>query len=265
MKPFVFSLPLALGALAEPVPNQDLASRDIAAVNSAFTRVDGGLRNLDVAVQAFTNDPTELNQATDELLGVITTATTEIQGSTNLTLQDASSLQTAVTSLIASGTAVVNDFEAKKPAIAAASLCGTVLDQATSISIASQLLVAAVIAKLPAEAQQIGTQVAAGVTEVLKRPTLAFAANNCTSSAGTSGTALTATVQSTRTVASFNPASATGFGNATAATGPSRTRAAPSNTGATGATPFQADAAPAPTAISGPVGIVAVALAALML
>jgi len=263
MKLLVFIPPLALGVFAEPIPELDLSGRDIAAVNSAFNRVDVGLKNLDSAVQAFTKDPTQLNQATDDLLGTITSVTTEIQAGSDLTLQDATSLQASVMGLVTSGTAVVNDFEAKKPAIAAASLCGTVLDQTTSISTASQLLVAAVIAKLPAEARQIGMQVAAGVTEVLQRPALAFAPSNCTAGVGTSGTVLTATIQSTRTVASFNPASATAFGNATAATGPTRSRVVPSNTGS--ATPFQADAAPAPTGMSGPVGLVAVALAALML
>lgn len=257
MKPFVVVVSLALGALSFELPSvverdgPTLVDRDIATVTSAVTQVDSGLKNLDTAVQGFSSDPADMNSAADALLRTLNTATMQIMQTSNITVEDALSLQSTVTSLQKDGETLINDLEAKKSAIQAAGLCGSVMKQTSDISTASQMLIAAVIAKLPESVQSVGNQLAAGVADTLNRPMQIFSSANCTQGASPTGPGPLTSPPRPAPTASI-------FANTTT----TRTTTTRSSTAAGTVTPFTNAAVPVG---AGPVGMAAGLLAALVL
>jgi len=257
MKALILSLTFVACAIGSQLPTlvssdpPSVVERDIATVTSAVTQVDGSIRNLDQAIRSFNGDATQINSAAQSLVNTLNTATTQIQQSSNLTVEDALSLQSTVSSLQTDGSNLIADLEAKKSAIEAASMCNTIFQQTSSISTAAQNLITAVISKLPNSVQSVGNQLAAGVVATLQQPMMDFSASNCTNAGGSVTSVASLTVY-TSTASPF-----TSFRNLTTST---------AFTTATGtSTPLQFTNAAVPKRASGQVGAVAVALAALML
>ncbi|KAH8880547.1 cell wall protein [Thozetella sp. PMI_491] len=161
--------------------------RDIATISSVVADVGTKLAALDTAVKAFkasdTAALTNLNDAAMKLSTTITSGTTAIAASSNITLNDAITLQSQVSGLQGSGTSLVSDLEGKKGDIQTAGLCDVVLQQVTGINDNAGKLINAIVSKLPEAAQSIAASQTAPFTDSLKQTENAFAAGNCTNGA----------------------------------------------------------------------------------
>jgi hypothetical protein len=75
--------------------------RDLAAVTSVFASIGTGVGNLDAAMKKLSGsgDIAQLQSASSSLLSSIKSGTATVQGSSDLSLQDAVQLQQVVTGL----------------------------------------------------------------------------------------------------------------------------------------------------------------------
>jgi hypothetical protein len=183
-------LALAAGTFAkQPTPVRrdvpSLVERDVATISNVVMEVDMGIKNLDSAVQAFNRDPTPLQMASMNLQNTIKTGTKSIQATSEITLQDAIMLQTFVTSLQGDGQSLVTNLESKKADFEKAGLCDLVREQVSSVSSSGSALIDAVVSKVPESARTIASQLAGGFTATLAQSEGSFAAGNCTNAAGT--------------------------------------------------------------------------------
>ncbi len=187
-------LTLAAGVSAQlNVPTKVIRSgatpieRDVATISSVVAKAGANLAALDTAVKNFKvsdmTTVTNLENAAQQLSSGLTDGTAAIQASTNITLNDAITLQSQVTGLQTSGTSLVTDLVAKKVDIQTASLCDVVLKQVTTISTDANNLISAIVSKLPEAAQSIAQQQAAGFVTALQQTETTFAAGNCTNGA----------------------------------------------------------------------------------
>lgn len=165
-----------------------VVERDVATITSVVATVDAGIKNLDTAVKGFSasnsGSVATLNSAAKSLVDSINAGTSSVQGTANISLQDALSLQTFVQSLGGDGSSLVNDLAAQKPQFEQAGLCAVVLQQAVQVSDASTGLINAIVSKVPASAQSIAASMAAGFTNTLAQSQATFANGNCTNAAG---------------------------------------------------------------------------------
>ncbi len=247
---------LALGVMGDYIPTR--VERDLPAISSAVGQVDTGIKNYDEAVKSFNGDPTQLNSAAQSLVNTLNSATTLVQQSSNLTVNDAATLQGSITNLGTDGSTLITDLDSKKPAIQAAGQCANVLQQTTDISNATNNLVNAVVAKLPESVQSVGSQVASAISQILQQPIGDFSAGNCTNSSGSSTSFSTITSLTTSTATGLNGAP-TIFANATTTT----SLVNPTTTGASPTAQFTGAAAS--MRVSGLIGALAVVVTAMML
>ncbi|KAM0283747.1 hypothetical protein ACHAQH_002336 [Verticillium albo-atrum] len=164
-----------------------LVARDLATVTGVINQVGTGISSLDRAVQSFTTDPTQVQQASQQLINTFRQGATSIQGSTELTLQEAIQLQQLVGGLQSSGQSLVRNLQAKKPAFQQANLCDIVRSQVADVTTGASGLIDAIVGKVPQAAQQIAAQMAAGFTRTLQESAQGFSAQNCVNAGGQTG------------------------------------------------------------------------------
>ncbi|KAM0328825.1 hypothetical protein ACHAQA_005241 [Verticillium albo-atrum] len=186
-------LALAVGtAFAEtPTPASNdapaLVARELAVVTGVINQVGTGIASLDRAVQGFTNDPTAVQQASSQLINTFRQGASSIQGTTELTLQEALQLQQLVGGLQTNGQSLVRNLQAKKPAFQQANLCDIVRSQVADVTTGASTLIDAIVSKVPQAAQQIAAQMAAGFTRTLQESAQSFSAQNCVNAGGQTG------------------------------------------------------------------------------
>ncbi|EEY20370.1 cell wall protein [Verticillium alfalfae VaMs.102] len=161
-----------------------LVVRELAIVTGVINQVGTGIASLDQAVQAFTTDPTQLQQASQQLINTFRQGATSIQGSTELTLQEAVQLQQLVGSLQTNGQSLVRNLQNKKPAFQQANLCDVVRAQVGEFTTGAGSLIDAIVSKVPQAAQQIAAQMAAGFTRALQESAQGFSSQNCVNAGG---------------------------------------------------------------------------------
>ncbi|KJZ77669.1 hypothetical protein HIM_02846 [Hirsutella minnesotensis 3608] len=283
---------LATGAysyIAEP-PTK-VYERDIATVTGAISAVGQGIDSLDSAVKGFSNDPQPVKDAADKLIATLKDSTTKVQGSDKLTLADALGLQDPVKSLQTKSEALVSELKARKQTIQKGGFCDLVRQQVNDISSNSDLLIKATVSKVPAEAQAIAENLAAGIKKVLGDANTEFNKDNCKSAPSSSAPAAPSSSSAPSAPSSSSAPSAPSSSAPSAPTGaptsaaPTAQPSSPSTTGgaypipsAPNTTPYQPTGTGVPSypggqppvvtagaSFVGPAGAFAMAVAALIL
>lgn len=184
---------LALSAAAVVVADEwdPLPKRDVATIQNVIMQANTALTKLDTTVKAFNGqDFSALAADAANLKTVLQSSTTQIQGTSAISAQDAITLQSSLSPVQTAGQSLVADLKAKKPQIQQASLCSVVQQQTTDIGTAANGLLQATVMKVPTELQTVATQLTSQFSAQLSDASLEFAPGNCTNAAG--GSAATA-------------------------------------------------------------------------
>ncbi|KAG5927213.1 hypothetical protein E4U42_002441 [Claviceps africana] len=273
---------LASQALASG--SSPLAERDFDTVSDVLQHVQSDIQGLDSAVKAGGTDPEPLLKASNALIQTLKDSKTKVDGSSDLALTDAVKLTQPVQDMTKVSQDLVDDLSKVKSTIEKLGYCDAVRMQTSKINDGSQALIKAVVGKVPQEAQDIASQLSAGLVKILKQAQDDFSEQNCKgSSAGaakqpaggdhqaTGGAApqTPATHASTSAPASANPETPTAVAEASHACMCSSPAPTPTGmgtgTGAMTARPSSTNPVPvtAGAALFAPAGAVAFAFAAL--
>jgi hypothetical protein len=158
------------------------AQQDVPTISNGLKAIEGLLKTFDDATKALT-DSGDLAKATADLTtkakaveAAMKKATTDIKASPgDIAVAQALGVQTQASALGTLVKATIDDLIAKKPIIAKANQTGTVKANLASQKAASDDLVAAIVAQLPASIQSIAKTLSAGISKDLERGTQAFA------------------------------------------------------------------------------------------
>jgi len=156
-------------------------------VQGVLDKVGSGIDALDSAAKGFNGDVAAVKSKADALVAAIKSGKTTIDGSSDLTLNDALGLTTPVQALTKKGQALADDFKAKRSDVEKAGACDTVRSELSDINTNSQALIKSVVSKVPTAAQSIAQQLADGLTQVLNQAQTDFSEANCKNSGGSSG------------------------------------------------------------------------------
>lgn len=213
-----FALALAASALASPQWDPLPHKRDVQTISTVIMQTSTALQQLDTTVKAFDGtDFTKLASDAAAVKSALDSGTTQIQGTTPISAQDAITLQSSLAPVQQTAQSLVTDLTAKKPQIQQASLCQIVQQQTEGIATSANALIQATVQKVPANLQAVAGQLTGQFTGQLSDTSLAFAPGNCTNAAGGAGAG----------IAFSNSSSTTSSG--TASTGTAATKSAASN------------------------------------
>ncbi|KAI3397906.1 hypothetical protein diail_10075 [Diaporthe ilicicola] len=159
--------------------------RDVATIQAVITNAQGALTQLDTTVKAFNGqDFNKLATDAGNLKNVLTQGTTQIQGTSAITANDAVSLQSSLSPVQNAAMSLASDLASKKTAVQQASLCDVVFSQTKDIGSAAKGLINATVQKTPAELQQVAGQLTSQFTAQLDSVSGNFAPGNCTNASG---------------------------------------------------------------------------------
>ncbi|KAG5953602.1 hypothetical protein E4U53_004558 [Claviceps sorghi] len=258
-----------------------LAERDFSTISSVLQNVQSDIKSLDSAVKAGGTDPEPLLKASNALIKTLKDSKTKVDGSSNLALTDAVKLTQPVQDMTNLSQDLVDNLKTARSSIEKLGYCGAVRTQTSKINDESQALIKSVVGKVPQEAQDIATQLSAGLVKVLSQVQDDFSEKNCKDSAGAAkpaGGDQPAAVAASQPKATSAPTAATavasapgdsyGSGNAAPTTAAPETShagsPAPTGTGAMTMGPSSTTApVTAGAAVFAPAGAVAFAIAAL--
>lgn len=254
---------------------QPIVVRDLKTITDVLSSVQSGLQKVDDTLKAFNNDKAPLLQASNDLVSTLKDGKTKVDGSGPLVLTDAISLTGPVQTLTKLGQTLGTDLLDRRAVIEKLGECGTVRTQISDISSSSQGLIDAVVSKIPPEAQDIAKQLSAELIKLLKKSQDDFSESNCKNSSGGGGSP----PASSAPPSGGNPSSAPAGSpsSAPAASQPASTAppaggasSAPAGTAKPTIVPSGAPSSPpvvitAGAAAHAPVGVLAVAIAAMLL
>jgi hypothetical protein len=173
-----FSISLATAVLATS------AYAQIDVVQGVLDDVKSGIGSVGTAVQGFNGESGPLIDASEALVGTLTDGKTTVDGSSDLSLEDALGLQDPVKDLTTAAQSLVDELKAKKSAIAEGGFCDETREQITNINTASNSLIDAVVAKVPSAAQPIAEGLVADLKSVLQEAQDEFSEANCQNTGG---------------------------------------------------------------------------------
>ncbi|KAJ4155458.1 hypothetical protein LMH87_000699 [Akanthomyces muscarius] len=173
-----FSAPLVL-ITAVTGAHAFVVQRDAKPILDVFAKVQTDIDGLDSAVKAWTADPAPVLDASNKLVATIGQGATTVQGTSELTLNEAIGLLGPVKDLKGHAQTLVDDLKGKKDVVQKGGLCEAVSSQVTDISGKSKALIDATVSKVPAGAQNIAKQQAQGFLDILQDAQTAFSADNC--------------------------------------------------------------------------------------
>lgn len=236
----------------------------ITVIQGVLTEVGGGIDGLNSAASSFNGDVDAVKSKADALVSAIKSGKTKVDGSSDLTLNDALGLTDPVQALTKKGQSLADNFKAKRSDVEKAGACGTVRTELKDINDNSQALIKSVVSKVPKDAQTIAESLAAGLTKVLNQAQDDFSESNCKNS-GNSGSSSSKTGGSSQTSAAASTTAAA-TGGQTSASAPATTlaptSAAPSGNGTTGGNPPPVTAG---ASFLAPAGALVMAVAAALL
>ncbi|ELQ44781.1 hypothetical protein MCOR27_010513 [Pyricularia oryzae] len=156
------SLLLATG-LAAPA----IVKRDLASIQGALKTVETGLGKLTTAVKSITTDPQSgppVLSASDDLAKIIKQATTDINASQELSLQDALTLQQSSSGLTTAVKDTMDALKGKKDTLDQLGFTKIAIQTLQTQKTDSTALGKAIVSKIPAIGQSIAQQAVDGVT-----------------------------------------------------------------------------------------------------
>ena len=238
-------IPLALAGVAWAGPT--LTERDLPTITNAVDNVNSALQSLDASVKNFNgaSQVGDLQTQAENAQKAIDSATSQVQGTSTISLSDALALQQNVQDLVTTANTTVDDLIAKKDVIDQAGVGGIVYSALQAQQSSGSALANAITSKVPSGVSQIAGGLSSQMTDALNRAIAAFQDQaSATGAAGASSTAAgsapaATTCATTETPAGVNPpsgVSGTGTGVAgTAPTTPVATATATATATSTGA------------------------------
>ncbi|KAF6807369.1 cell wall protein [Colletotrichum sojae] len=176
-------LTLAAGVIAE-APTRVVVERDLATIQGVITQVGNQLKSLNTAIQGFSGDITQLGTAAGSFITTLQQGTTQVEGTSEITLNEALNLQQYVSGLQNDGNALIKGLKDKRPEFEKANLCGVIGQQITSTGDSAQKLIDAVVKKVPQSVQQVAAQLAGGFAKSISETKDDFAPGKCNNANG---------------------------------------------------------------------------------
>ncbi|KAG6257175.1 hypothetical protein E4U24_004745 [Claviceps purpurea] len=164
------------------------AYADLQIVKTVLSDVSSGIESLDTAAKGFSGDVGAVKSKADSLIASLKKGKSTVDGSSDLTLQDAIGLSDPVQGLTKKGQTLLDTFKAKRSDVEKAGACETVRGELKDINDNSKALIKSVVAKVPKDAQAIAEGLAAGLTKVLAQAQDDFSEANCKDSGGATST-----------------------------------------------------------------------------
>ncbi|KAG5937023.1 hypothetical protein E4U60_002157 [Claviceps pazoutovae] len=164
------------------------AYADLQIVKTVLSDVSSGIESLDTAAKGFSGDVGAVKSKADSLIASLKKGKSTVDGSSDLTLQDAIGLSDPVQGLTKKGQTLLDTFKAKRSDVEKAGACATVRGELKDINDNSNALIKSVVAKVPKDAQTIAEGLAAGLTKVLSQAQDDFSEANCKDSGSATST-----------------------------------------------------------------------------
>ncbi|KAG5969403.1 hypothetical protein E4U58_001459 [Claviceps cyperi] len=164
------------------------AYADLQIVKTVLSDVSSGIESLDTAAKGFSGDIGAVKSKADSLIATLKKGKSTVDGSSDLTLQDAIGLSEPVQSLSKKGQTLLDTFKSKRSNFEKAGACETVRGELKDINDNSKALIKSVVDKVPKDAQTIAEGLAAGLTKVLAQAQDDFSEANCKDSEGATST-----------------------------------------------------------------------------
>ncbi|KAG5976470.1 hypothetical protein E4U55_007336 [Claviceps digitariae] len=164
------------------------AYADLQTVKDVLTSVSGGIEGLETAAQSFSGNVGDVKSEADRLVAVIKKGKSTVDGSSDLTIQDALGLTSPVQDLTKKSQALLTTFKSKRPDVEKVAACDTVRSELGDINENSQGLIKSVVSKVPKDAQSIAESLASELTKVLAQAQDDFSEANCKNSGGATKT-----------------------------------------------------------------------------
>ncbi|KAJ0162085.1 Cell wall mannoprotein 1 [Colletotrichum tanaceti] len=180
-------LTLAMGVFAEPPPTKVVYERDLATIQGVIQQVGNQIKELNKAIEGFSGDLNSLAAAAGSFVNTFTQGTQQVQGTSEITLNEALQLQQFVSGLQGDSNALVKNLEKKKPEFEKANLCGVIASQIGTIGDGAKKLIDAVVSKVPQSVQSVASQLAGGFASTLSSTQQSFGEGNCTNANGSGG------------------------------------------------------------------------------
>lgn len=180
------SLSLALAASVLAAQDDILPSkRDVATINNVIMMTTTALTQLDTTVKAFNGqDFTALASDSANVQRVLKDGTMQVMGTSEISANDAVSLQSSLGPIQTVAMSLVTDLGSKKQEVQQAGLCSVVQQQTTAIGTAASDLLSATVMKVPANLRAVATQLTGSFTAQLNDVSLSFNSANCTNADG---------------------------------------------------------------------------------
>lgn len=154
--------------------------RDTKPIIKVFKDVQTDIVGLSIAYKRWIEDFAPVLKASDKLMATIEQDTSTVQGSANLTLNEALSLHDPFTTLGTDIRTLVEDILERKKYLRKAGLCRDISSQLTSIVDKSKGLADTTVSKVPPGARNlVKKEHAQEIFHVLARAQVAFSADNC--------------------------------------------------------------------------------------
>lgn len=174
----------SLVALAATGVAAAVVERDGKLVNGVIADVQSGIEKLDSTVKSYSGDKGPLVSASEALVSSIKSGKTKVDGSGDLSQDDALALITPVQDLTKASETLVNDLKSKRDQVEKAGECDTVRGQLQQISSNSDALVKSIVSKVPEALQGTAASLSAGVKKQLDAANEDFSEANCKNASG---------------------------------------------------------------------------------
>lgn len=165
--------------LAVGVYSRTVSPRALQDFQDVLAGVQGDVDALDTTVKAFNGNGAPVQAAAATLVSTIQSGNSYLSGQPQLTLGETLTLNSNVDSFKTHAQTLVNDLKAKRPAVAAASLCAVTRQQIATINTNSQTLMNTIVSKVPAIAQSIAQAQVTALTNILNDAQNAYSTTNC--------------------------------------------------------------------------------------
>lgn len=160
-----------------------VAPRQVSVITGVLSDVQDSIGKVDSAVNAYNGgDSSPVVDAGKSLVSTINDGNSKASGVSELSLEDALSLQAPVKSLTSKAQTLVDDLTSKRSVIAENGECATTRTLVGDIDSSSNTLINTIVGKVPQDAQSIAESLVADLKAVLAKAKDNFSEANCVDS-----------------------------------------------------------------------------------
>lgn len=173
MKPTSFLAAAALASASSVVP------RDSMPFQQVLNSITANITNLDVQVNAYTSDKSSVDKALSSLLAAMTDGTKTINAQPNLSAADTAGLVDPLQTLNDDSMKLNSDLKSKRSTVEKNSACGDVRTGLDSLNTAASDLIKAAVSKVPKGFQSIAQSSTQNFTDTFQQTRDYFSDANC--------------------------------------------------------------------------------------